>query len=196
MHPIKKRITKPMIIVTCILLILLPLVSVILTLLFHDDVVLDKPKIVEESIKSIVSLIISTTGILSIDLINQLNYHRKSKAFRAIVMVQVHSMHNPYNNLLKFPDLLEYEILAKSQISTIKQYEENKTNIMHLLKIINTDLVNIQNYYFQSESEVINDSLDLLKEINDCLFLIQSYFSYQTPSTFIEIKENLRKIIF
>lgn len=178
---------------TIALLIFLPMVSLFISYIFHSDVIMDKPKIVEEAIKSIVTLFLSIVTLIASENLSMYHIEKKSNELKQRIHLLISSMNEQIDRIMD-SEILDKSSLEKMSIEEIRNYSFKEKFILNQIKNINNEFENIRNDITSSDPEIGKNCLDYLFIVTSCIISNQDFIHKPSKNGMSKIKNNLQSL--
>lgn len=172
------------IIITFILIFLMPASSLLLTFIFHNDITIDKPKVIEESLKGIVSLLISVSAVLLSNSLTNKRIQNKINSLNTLIKYNLRSSREDLLAIVNSPKLLSVSVLEKTSADNIRLNSSNEQNFKNNIQRLLGDLNKIYGLITLADPEIAAGCneylvllLHLISTINDYLLLPNALIS-------------------
>jgi hypothetical protein len=186
MTPIKKKsVTRATVVVALVLI--LPITSMVLSYLFHNDIVMDKPRVVEELIKSVVSLLISLTALVVSDTLRRREIDRKVTALRHQIRLQLLALSDSCRDMGTIT-VLDRLLLQNSPAEVIRSNSKNEQEFKVLAQNLYAELEEIHQVIITADSEVGICCSDYSNVVSQCIIAIRDYSSQPSPAGIERVK--------
>lgn len=178
-----------------LMLLVLPLSTLTLAYLFRNDTAWDKPKIVEEGIKSVVSLFISVTILIASNASTKNELNRKATGLRQRVYLQLSSINELMNSIITSPDLLDKDELEKSTAEIIRNNYQNELDFKVNIGNLNRELEVVRQIIISSDSEIGMICSDYLSTVSRVLVAIKDYLTQPSSHKAKEVRTLIQSLL-
>lgn len=182
------------IIIAVILVIILPTSFIIISYLFQDDVILDKPKLLEELAKSVVALLLYLTNIFVSRALRQKEISRKSQILRYQVRLEV-GLLGQLTDEVKFEEELlnEFELI-NSSADVIRKNFNKQEQFRILVEKIKERLDGIYHNVMSEPLDVRMNCFDYIKILSECISTSEDFLDRPSSPALERIKEYLSNL--
>jgi hypothetical protein len=181
------------ILVAITLVIIFPITSIILAYLFHKDVVIDKPKVVEESIKSVVSIVISITAIFVSNALSRKDINRKISALRSQTNTRLTSLSTLKNEIFSI-EFLDKHLLENSSAEVIRGNYKNEEKFRLQVQNLNVELEKIYQSIMSIDPEIGIGCSDIATLISICMMSVRTYLSQSSSASVDNVKSAINNL--
>ncbi|NMC62565.1 MAG: hypothetical protein GYA55_05285 [SAR324 cluster bacterium] len=172
------------------LILILPMSSLIVSIIFHDDVTMDKPKIVEESIKGVVSLFISITAVMVANAYTKKETQHKLEALQVQVKDQLLSVKDNLIQLVNTKDFPDKTSLENSQADVIQRNYYDQINFKIIVDRVLSDLERIYNSIIDANLDIGLGCHKYSRAIFRLIIVLNDYIAKPETTTAKKIKES------
>ena len=192
MQQYQKHSPNIVLIMAVIMVFLIPTASLFLAFIFHNDVILDKPKVVEESIKSVVSLFISLSCLFASDALSRKVIIRKTDALKNQVLSQLIVLKDVMNNIINIPALIDESILENSSVEAIRANHVNIEKFKKSVQQMTSDMGEIYRTITSADPEIGKGCSDYSTILYQCIVAMKNFISLPTAANSEKIKLLIR----
>lgn len=168
---------------------ILPISSLLLSILFHNDITIDKPKMVEEALKGVVSLLISITAVMVSNAYTTKETQSKLEALQVQIKSQLLSLKENLIGLVNSNDLLDKATLENSQADIIRKNFNNEIVFKTYAQRISSDLDRIYQSILDSDPEIGIGCQKFSSSIFRLIIAINDYIAMPEAMTAKKIKD-------
>lgn len=168
---------------------ILPISSLVLSIIFHNDITIDKPKIVEEALKGVVSLLISITAVMVSNAYTTKETQKKLEALQVQMKSRLLSIKENLIELVNSDDLLDKATLENSQANIIRKNFNNEVVFKTNVQRISSDLEKIHQSIINSDPEIGIGCQKFSNSIISLIIAINDYIAMPETMTAKKIKD-------
>ncbi|CAG0977479.1 hypothetical protein ANRL4_01657 [Anaerolineae bacterium] len=178
-----------------VMVFILPIVSLALSYIFRNDIAVDKPRIVEELIKSAVSLFISITALFVSSALSRKEIDRDIKALRCQSRLQILALGDSLRSVVINDIVLDKSLLESSSTEVIRQNFQKEELFKMRVQNLRVEVEKIRQMILSAKPEVGMGCSDYSSLISAWSVALQSYLIYPSVTSAERIKTIARELL-
>lgn len=176
----RKHTNSTTILLAIIMASVLPITSVVLAYIFRNDIVPDKPKLVEESIKTVVSFFVSFLCIFISNLFTTINTGKKITGLRKQIQLRISALNNTLAEAVHIPVVLDRVELESASAQVLRENHLNLEKYKGIITSLVAEIEKIGQFISAVDVEVSTGCSDYSEVIYQCVSAINDFLLVPT----------------